>query len=102
MVRAGGLIARGGGGVEGSPSGRSHMLGAISQKRQVRDKQTAAGDHTAPLSSESNPEPFLPVPPSTHPDFPPLLSQADAWEKGGGRFSGKGKVYLYSNWMIEK
>lgn len=59
-------MARGGGGVEGSPSGGSPIVGVISQKRPVRDKQTAAGDHTAPLSSESNPEPFLPVP-SLHP-----------------------------------
>jgi len=40
----------------------------FSHKRWVRDSQLAAGGHTALGSSDSNPEPCLPFPPSTTPE----------------------------------
>lgn len=97
-------------GQEGSVPGvgvvwrRADPLGATSQKRQVRDRQAAAGGHTAPPSPESNPEPCLPVPPSSTSEWQTSHLCFPGQRHGirVGDFAGKGKVYFYSEWMMEK
>lgn len=99
------------GGGQGQPPGVWVVLGGeliqqepLSQKRWVRDKESAAGVPTAPLSPGSNPEPCLPVPPSTTPKFQTSRLCFPGQRQGVrvGDFSGKGKVCFYSEWMIKK
>lgn len=93
-------MARGGDATERSPFSGSHTRSHFPEEASQR--QIAAPGRGVGVGSHSVSEPrielrALPACPSLHypqvPDIPPLLSRAEAWDRGGGLFRKRESLF---------